>query len=340
MGSERDLRDSPLPSGSEFVLTLKPDKQLISELLDKGFTSFRVNFGRRNLSQNIEALKLCRRGASARGLSCNIMADLPGQKFRVGRFERGEEYYREGDLVSFEREALRLSRHSSVTGVTEELFGHVKRGDSLIAGGKVRFSVLRIKESSIECEVLTEGRLYNRCGIEIENRYVIRDRLTKKDLDVVSATYRLVDFFCPSFVDTPEIITDLRKRLVRGHCVDLIAKIESPLGVQNMAEIGNVADGLMLARGDLGIFYSLDEMRQIGERLSRIAFDRSKYVFFATDFFASLASGASELTPVEKEQLEWALALELNGIVVNETASSPHWLEIVREMVKWTTLRG
>lgn len=307
-----------------FVATLNDDEDRIRSLVTKGFRKFRVNFARRTFDRNTTTIRMCRAAAAAIGASIEIMGDLPGQKFRCGRFDGGSAILAEGDSVLVST-ADGLCTAGRVVGVDSAFIGHARERDKIRFGPDTELVVVSAAEN-LECIVTRGGRVYSRCGIENITRYFNRSTITRQDEQIIEISASMLDYLCVSFADTSEMIVAARQ-LVAGRC-RLIAKLESPTAVADARAIARASDGIMLGRGDLANFLSLAAMNQCAADLSELATQERREIYLATDYFRDMAKGAIVPTSDELQDVLYAIRQKPTGIVLNETASSDNWAAI------------
>ncbi len=294
-----------------------------------GITSFRVNFARGGDQRNLEMVAICREAAQAAGQEVMIMADLPGPKLRLGLFQNGAVELCTGEAYTIDRDSACLGDAHRAFVREEDLFRTARTGDHLDLCSGVSLQVVHKRETALNCLVVNAGKAYNRCGLAIRGRYVQNAGLTSVDERIFRKVREEVDCICPSFVDNPTPVDQLRLLSARGPAPLVIAKIESPIGVQNMDKVARISDGLMLCRGDLSRFFGPEEMQDLGLQLIRCTRKYRRIGMFATDYFRSMVDGGA-LTDDDQKALDAALQLRPEYLIVNETGYSRAWLNVAR----------
>lgn len=231
------------------------NEKTLTELVKAGVNVFRLNFSHGNHEVHAEVIKLIRKINKDYGWNVGILQDLQGPKIRVGEVENNGVEIKEGDPITITNEPV-VGTPSLVSTVYQNLPRDVVPGDRiLIDDGNLEVSVNSTDGKNVNCTVVHGGILKSRKGINLPNTKVSAPSLTEKDVeDLAFGLDNEVDWIALSFVRSAEDIIDLKKRIeAKGKGCKIVAKIEKPEALDNIDEIIEVTDGVMVARGDLGV---------------------------------------------------------------------------------------
>jgi pyruvate kinase len=316
------------------VATLGPASstpEMIRALFSAGADVFRLNFSHGRQEDHAERLRQIREIEAEFGRPICVLADLQGPKLRTGTFAKGPVDIRPGqrfrlDLSPEPGDATRV-------GVPHpEVFQALESGtDLLIDDGKVRLKVLSCGPDFAETEVLAGARLSDRKGINVPNAVLPLTPLTPKDRDDLRFALSIgVDWIALSFVQRPEDVAEAR-RLIAGRAA-LMAKLEKPSAIQHLQELVEMSDGIMVARGDLGVELPPEDVPSIQKRIVRESRLAGKPVIVATQMLESMISSP---TPTRAEASDVATAVYdgADAVMLSaETASGQFPLEAVSMM--------
>lgn len=280
---------------TKIVATLGPatdDPNVMRGLISAGMDVARINYSHQSHEEHARRVKLVRDQAKAVGIEIAIIADLQGPKIRIERFRDGPIFLEEGDQFTIDSALGPDEGDEGRVGVTyKKLPKDVKFGDKLlIDDGRIVLKVDRVKGTAVECTVLLGGQLSNNKGINREGGGLSATSLTDKDKDDLRhAVYHDVDYIAISFVQTAEDIAHAREliKLANGHC-GIIAKIERAEALDHIEEIIEAADGIMVARGDLGVEIGDAYLVPVQKRLVRMARQMKRFVIVATQMMESM----------------------------------------------------
>ncbi len=312
----------------------KPD--VIGRLIDAGMDVARLNFSHGTWEEHSEAIRTVRALSAKKGRPVAILQDLQGPKVRLGLFRGGSATIYSGDQFTLTtREVEGTEKIASVT--YDRLATEVKAGDQiLIDDGLIHLQVLRTDGVHVVCSVLQGGVLMNHKGLNLPGVAISVPAVTEKDLtDLDFGIEQEVDYIALSFVRTSKDISKV-KELLRRRKVDIpiIAKLERPKAVRNLDEILEVADGVMIARGDLGVEMPLEEVPLIQKKIIRQANLHGAIVITATQMLDSMIEHPrptrAEVSDVANAIFDGTDAVMLSG----ETASGAYPIEAVRVMAK------
>ena len=227
--------------------------EMIARLLRAGADAFRVNMSHGDHATHAETIANIRAAEKEFGRPIAILCDLQGPKLRVGTFANGRERVRHGAHFTLDSDPA-PGTEERVYLPHPELFSVLKPGQRLlIDDGKVQLRVIRATESEILTTAEVGGFISDRKGVNVPDAVVPVPALTEKDRrDMAFAIEHHADWIALSFVQRPEDVAEARK-LMGGSGASLVAKIEKPAAVDRLEEIIELSDGIMVARGDLGV---------------------------------------------------------------------------------------
>ncbi|WP_431166692.1 pyruvate kinase [Tenacibaculum halocynthiae] len=323
---------------TKIVATLGPatnTKEILAEMAEKGVNVFRVNFSHADYDTVKERIRQIREINEERGYNVAILADLQGPKLRVGIMEEGVEV-KAGDTFIFTTEEC-IGTQEKAYMTYQRFPKDVKEGEQiLVDDGKLLFEVVSTdKNKSVETKVIVGGPLKSKKGVNLPNTKISLPALTEKDKkDVVFALDQEVDWVALSFVRTPEdlrILRDLIKQKSR-YRVPVIAKIEKPEAVENIDALIPYCDGLMVARGDLGVEVPMQDVPLIQKSLVRRAKQARIPVIIATQMMETMIDNSvptrAEVNDVANSIMDGADAVMLSG----ETSVGKHPIRVIQKM--------
>ncbi|MEG3641565.1 pyruvate kinase [Magnetococcus sp. PR-3] len=275
---------------TKIIATLGPNAQnreFIKHLALSGVDTFRLNFSHGTHDDHRKRHNWIRSVEEELGRPLGIMMDLQGPKLRIGTFEADEVELVRGQNFALYKE----ERTGDINGVTlphDELFQVMRPGlELLLNDGRINLRVMEVEEYGVCCEVRVGGILSDRKGLNVPAAMLPVKALTDKDLADLEFGLELgIDWCALSFVQRPEDLREARK-LIRGRAA-LLAKIEKPQAVENLEEIVKVTDGVMVARGDLGVEYTPERVPAVQKRLIRLCREQCKPVIVATQMLESM----------------------------------------------------
>jgi pyruvate kinase len=318
----------------KIVCTLGPASntfERIKALVDAGMDCARLNFSHGEHAAHAEVAAAVRAASAQAGRPIAILADLSGPKMRIGRFPGGPIELIQG--TPFVLTARDVPGDENIVSVTyKPLPRDVVPGDAiLLDDGLLRLRVERVDGEDVHTVVEIGGALSNNKGLNMPGAALSAPALTDKDRrDAAFAVNELkVDFLALSFVRSPD---DVREAQALAQGVPVIAKIEKPEAVQNLAAILDVADGAMVARGDLGVELGSEKVPVVQKRIIREVNLRGKVVITATQMLDSMMRNPrptrAEAADVANAVLDGSDAVMLSG----ETASGAYPIEAVKMM--------
>lgn len=323
---------------TKIVATLGPatsTKEKIKALYNAGATMFRLNSSHEAIEVHQRNLNYIREIEKEENTLIPVLLDLQGPKIRIGNLTEPKEI-KKGDILKFRHQC-------EVTGDIlpvdyKGMAQDVMPGEMImIDDGKIQLEVQKVEEDVIFAKVLTDGTLKQRKGINIPGSQGSLDVLTARDLMFVEfAAKNDIDYLGLSFVREAEDVTKLRE-ILESHgntTAKIISKIEKPQAVENIDEIIKVSDGIMVARGDLGIEISTEKVPIVQKTIIRKANTKKKVVIVATQMLESMIENPiptrAETSDVANAILDGTDAIMLSG----ETAAGAYPVEAVAMMKK------
>jgi len=311
-----------------------PEK--VKELIDAGMNMARLNLSHGSYEEHQARLDSVRNAAKAAGRPVAILVDLQGPKIRLARFKAGPHDLARGDIFTITVDDVEGTKER--VGTTYKgLPGDCKAGDRiLIDDGKVTVEVVEVKGNDVVTKVIEPGAVSNNKGINLPGVAVSVPALSEKDIDDLRWGLRAgADFIALSFVRSAEDIKGVHKIMdEEGIRVPVIAKIEKPQAVENLVEIVDAFDGIMVARGDLGVELPIEDVPLVQKQCVELARDMAKPVIVATQMLDSMITNSrptrAEATDCANAVLDGADALMLSG----ETSVGEFAIEAVQTMAR------
>jgi pyruvate kinase len=307
------------------------DRDTLERLVRAGADAFRVNMSHGEHERHARTIAAIRALERELRRPIAILADLQGPKLRVGRFAGGEARLRHGARFVLDRDPA-PGDETRVELPHPELFGLLERGQRLLINdGKVQLKVLAADDDRIEVQAEVGGVLSDRKGVNVPDIEVPIPALTDKDRrDLAFAVEQGADWIGLSFVQRPEDLAEAR-RLMGGHGA-LCAKIEKPSAVRRLPEIIEMSDGIMVARGDLGVELLPEEVPPLQKKIVNMTRNAGKPVIVATQMLESMvispAPTRAEVSDVANAVYDGADAVMLSA----ETAAGEWPVESVAIM--------
>jgi pyruvate kinase len=307
---------------AKIVCTLGPaveSIEKITELIDAGMNMARLNLSHGGHDEHQKRLDLVRTAAKKANKAVAILVDLQGPKIRLGRFSSGPHELSRGDTFTITTDDIAGTK-DRVGTTYKGLPGDCKAGDIImIDDGKVSVQVVAVKGNDVITKVTQPGMVSNNKGMNLPGVAVSLPALSEKDVaDLRWGLKAGADFIALSFVRNAADINDVHKIMNEvGIKVPVIAKIEKPQAVENLQEIVDAFDGIMVARGDLGVELPIEDVPMVQKRCITMARESAKPVIVATQMLDSMISNSqptrAEATDCANAVLDGADALMLSG---------------------------
>ncbi|MFY9999734.1 MAG: pyruvate kinase [Trebonia sp.] len=325
---------------AKIVCTLGPatsTQERINALITAGLDVARLNLSHGSHADHLNSYRLVRAGSDAIGRSVGVLADLQGPKIRLGEFPGGPVLLTAGDEFTITTDDIPGDRHEAST-TYQGLADDVRAGDRiLIDDGNVQVDVTGVAGTRVRTRVAVGGRVSDHKGINLPGVAVSAPALTAKDQeDLRWALATGVDIVAMSFVRGPDDAMVARKIMNEAgrSGVPLIAKIEKPEAVRVLPEIVDAFDGIMVARGDLGVELPLEQVPAVQSRAIALARERARPVIVATQMLESMISAPrptrAEVSDVAGAVVEGADAVMLSA----ETSVGAYPVETVATMAR------
>ncbi|MCY1485660.1 Pyruvate kinase [compost metagenome] len=326
---------------TKIVATLGPacsTKEVLKDMVDAGVNVFRINFSHADYTDVKARIDMIRELNDEFGYNTAILADLQGPKLRVGVMKE-DVIVSKGDIITFQTA-------EDVPGTAERVYmnykqfpADVKPGEKiLLDDGKLMFEAIETNGTTeVVCRVVQGGPLKSKKGVNLPNTKVSLPALTPKDIkDALFAIENQVDWIALSFVRTSEDLQELQDLISKNsaHKIPIIAKIEKPEGVENIDKIVAFCDGLMVARGDLGVEIPAQEVPLIQKKLVQRAKTARIPVIIATQMMetmiTSLTPTRAEVNDVANSVMDGADAVMLSG----ETSVGNYPVQVIEKMTQ------
>jgi pyruvate kinase len=324
---------------TKIVCTIGPataSPERIRELVQAGMDVARLNFSHGNRDDHKRVYEMVRDAADGEGHAVGILADLQGPKIRLGRFASGSVDWRTGEEVRITVDEV-AGTHDRVSTTYRGLATDARPEDRLLVDdGKVGLRVVKVEDSDVVCRVTEGGPVSDNKGLSLPGMNVSVPAMSEKDCaDLEFALDLRVDVIALSFVRSPADIDMVHKIMdSRGARLPVIAKLEKPEAVDNLEAIVLAFDGLMVARGDLGVELPLEHVPLVQKRAIQIARENAKPVIVATQMLDSMITNSrptrAEASDVANAVLDGADALMLSG----ETSVGRYPIKSVRTMAQ------
>lgn len=313
----------------KILATLGPasrSPEMIEKLLRAGADAFRVNMSHGDHETHAQTIAAIRAVEKDLGKPVAILCDLQGPKLRVGTFKEGRAVIRHSGHFTFDRDPA-PGDETRVCLPHPELFSVLHKGQRLlIDDGKLKLRVIEANEDRILCSAEVGGVISDRKGVNVPDAVVPIPALTEKDRrDLSFALDQGADWIALSFVQRPEDVAEAR-RLIGSTDTALMAKIEKPAAVDRLEEIIELADGIMVARGDLGVELNPEEVPPIQKRIVATTRRSGKPVVVATQMLESMIESPAP-TRAEVSDVANAVYDGADAVMLSAETASGAWPE-------------
>jgi pyruvate kinase len=275
---------------AKIIATLGPSsnsRETINQLFDAGIDVFRLNFSHGSQDDHARTHSLIRAIEAEKQRPIGILADLQGPKLRVGQFSEGSATLETGQTFRLDQDPT-PGDHQRVELPHPEIFAAMTDGAQLLVNdGKIRLKVISHTENSAETEVMVGGEISNNKGVNVPDLVLPISPLTEKDRSDLDYALDLgVDWVAISFVQRSEDMTELRS--IVGMRAAIMAKLEKPAAITDLTDIVQLSDGVMVARGDLGVEMPQEKVPVVQKQILRRARQEGKPVVVATQMLESM----------------------------------------------------
>ena len=315
---------------TKIVCTLGPasgSEEVLEQMLRNGMNVARLNFSHGTHEDHKKMIELFRRVRDRLGVPAAVMLDTKGPEIRLGTFEGGKAELRPG--ARFTHTARQVTGTADEVSITYADLPHQLRPGArvLLDDGHIALRVEECTDTDLVCRVEEGGEIRNRKGVNVPNVHLDFPYLSAQDeSDLRFGIENDVDFVAASFVRTKDDVIALRKYLdyYGGHKIRIISKIENIEGIENFEEILKYSDGIMVARGDMGVEIEYERLPGIQKRFIRECYRAGKMVITATQMLESMIHSTTptraEITDVANAVFDGTSAIMLSG----ETAMGDH----------------
>ena len=325
---------------TKIICTIGPaseNEEILTRMCRSGMNVARLNFSHGTHEEHQKKFDIVKQVREKLGLPIAIMLDTKGPEYRIGTFENKKITLSEGDEFSFTTENI-VGDQSRVSVSYKGLIHDLNVGDKiLLNNGLVIFEVVKLEGCEAKCRVLVGGELSDRKSMNFPNKTMTQEYLSEVDkADLLFGIKNGIDFVAASFISCEADIRAVRDFLDEngGENIDVIAKIENRAGVDNIDEICKIADGVMVARGDLGVEIPFVEVPAVQKHLIKKCRLLGKRVITATEMLESMIHNPrptrAEISDVANAVYDGSSAVMLSG----ETAVGAHPAEAVRYMAE------
>ena len=327
---------------TKIICTLGPasdNEKILSDLIDAGMNVARLNFSHGTHEEHAKKIAMIKKVREEKGVPLPIMLDTKGPEFRIKTFAEGKIKLKDGDTFTFTTDEIvgdKTRVSVSFKGICEQLFP----GDKiLLNNGLMVFEVIKVEKPNVICKTLIGGELSDRKSMFFPDKELDMVYLSEQDkADIKFGVEQGIDFVAASFVSKAQDVTDIRNFLKKCGSpegeIEIIAKIESRAGVNNLDSILRVCDGVMVARGDLGVEVPFEELPAIQKSIIKACRIRGKRSITATEMLESMIKQPrptrAEISDVANAVYDGSSAIMLSG----ETAAGEYPVEAVKAMAK------
>ncbi|MCQ2484730.1 MAG: pyruvate kinase [Clostridia bacterium] len=325
---------------TKIVCTIGPacsDRETLIKMCKAGMNVARLNFSHGDHAGHLKCIETIKSVRDELNLPVAILLDTKGPEYRIKTFKNGKVTLHEGDTFAFTREEIEGDEHR-VSVTYKNIVNELSEGDViLLNNGLIAFEVTDFTENDVICKVTVGGELSDRKSMSFPGKVLNQPYLSEQDKkDILFGIENDIDFIACSFVSCKQDMLDIKNFVEEhnGKNIDLIAKIENRSGVDNIEEICTVCDGIMVARGDMGVEIPFVELPAIQKMLITKCRLLGKRVITATEMLESMIHNVrptrAEISDVANAVYDGTSALMLSG----ETAAGAYPVLAVETMSK------
>ena len=323
---------------TKIVCTIGPASEsetVLKKLMLAGMNTARINFSHGGFKEQEEKINRIKKVREELNLPVALLLDTKGPEVRIGKFEDGEIFLKEGDNFCLTTDKIWGNQYEFSVSY-QDLPQEVGHGDKmLIDDGLIEVEVVTVKANKIYCKVLTGGKLTNRKSVNIPGKKLHFPSMTEKDKeDIINGIQAGFDYIAASFVRSAKDVLEIRKLLQEngGEKLKIISKIENQEGVENFDEILDVSDGIMIARGDLSVEIPMAKVPVIQKEFIKKTYLQGKIVITATQMLDSMINNPrptrAEVSDISNAIYDATSAIMLSG----ESATGKYPVECVELM--------
>ncbi len=325
---------------TKIVCTLGPasrEEEIMEAMLLAGMNVARLNFSHGTHEDHKKTIESFRRVRDKLDLPAAVLLDTKGPEIRLKDFENGSEVIEDGQRFVLTSEDVQGTKERVAT-TYDALPSQVEKGTKiLIDDGRIRMEVVETTETDVICDVVSGGKVSNRKGVNIPNKSLDLEYISEADRnDILFGIKMDVDYVAASFVRNGNDVRQLRTLLNEngGEKIKIISKIENMEGIDNFREILDLSDGIMIARGDMGVEVDFEKLPGLQKKFIKECCKAGKPVITATQMLesmtTSLAPTRAEITDVANAVFDGTSAVMLSG----ESAAGQYPVETVATMSK------
>lgn len=325
---------------TKIICTLGPstdDDDILRKLMIEGMNVARFNFSHGDHAQHKRNMERIMKFRTELNLPVATLLDTKGPEIRVKDFKNGKIELKPGQTFTLTTDEVE-GDEKMVSITYKNLVNDVKPGNTiLIDDGLIEMTVEQVSENKIVCRVVNGGPVSNRKGVNVPRVNLSMPYISEQDrADIIFGIENDFDFIAASFVRTADDVLEIRKILDEHGCdnINIISKIENMQGVENIDEIIRVSDGIMVARGDMGVEIPLEEVPVIQKMIIKKVYNADKQVVTATQMLDSMIKNPrptrAEATDVANAIYDGTSAIMLSG----ETAAGKYPVEALHTMIK------
>ena len=326
---------------TKIICTMGPacdNESILEQMMKSGMDCARFNFSHGTHGEQLDRINRVKAIRDKLNLPVALLLDTKGPEIRLKDFENGYIDINKNDSIIFSKDDTILGNEDIVGLSYPDLAKDVEIGAQiLVDDGKVAFAVVRKDNGNLVCRALNGGRLSNHKSINIPNMVINMEYLNDTDKsDIIFGISQDMDFVAASFVRSAEDVKDLRKLLCDngGESIKIISKIENTQGVENLDEIIEASDGIMIARGDLGVEVPFHELPVLQKTMIKKCYRVGKYVVTATQMLESMTKNPrptrAEVSDVANAIFDGSSIIMLSG----ETAAGDYPVEAIEVMAE------
>ncbi len=326
---------------TKIICTMGPavdDEAKLSKMISAGMDCARFNFSHGTHEEQKIRIDRVRKVSAELNTPVALLLDTKGPEIRVKDFVNGSAILEKGQTFTLDTDKETLGDNTRIGLTYDKLAKNVSEGTNiLIDDGKIALKVVDIKGSSVICKVVHGGKISNHKSINLPNQSIPMPYLSETDKsDILFGIEQNVTFIAASFVRTGDDVKKLRKFLKDngGEHIQIISKIENGEGVSNLEEIIDLSDGIMVARGDLGVEIEFEKIPAIQKRMISLCNEKGKIVVTATQMLESMTQNPrptrAEVSDVANAIYDGTTAIMLSG----ESAAGAYPIEAVKTMAK------
>ena len=325
---------------TKIICTIGPassNYEILKKMIEAGMNVARINFSHGGGEEQDDKVKLIRNLREELNLPISLLLDTKGPEIRIGKFENNSIKLNNGDIFTLYNNDI-IGSNDGVSISYKKLYNDIEKGGIiLIDDGLIRLKVINIKNKDIICKVINGGMISNNKSVNVPDLKLNLPSLTEKDInDIKYGIENQFDYIAASFIRKKEDVLAIKKVLNENNCdhIKIISKIENREGIDNFDDILEVSDGIMIARGDLGVEIDMEEVPILQKEMIKKTYSAGKIVITATQMLESMinnpAPTRAEVSDVANAIYDGTSAIMLSG----ETATGKNPVECIKVMDK------